>query len=315
MSLDPRTAAGNSDEWSDWLLTHRHGGDAAYQRIVTQDVARICDRVLDGAQLQPGNTLLDIGSGDGVIPFRAIDRIGPALHVIVTDISAPLLRHVEKVASERGIRAQCTFLQASAEKLAGVGDASADVVTSRAVLAYVADKRAALQEFRRVLKPGGRISMAEPICQDQAFEAAALGKLIEAQPARPDIENLRLLHRWKSAQFPATEEGIFNNPLVNYSERDLVQYLCQAGFVKIHLELHIDVHPSLYTTWDVFLGTSLHPWAPTGREILAKHFSPAERQLFERTMRPLVESGQLTATDIIAYVTAEKSTLASIACA
>jgi len=302
---DPNQQA--ADAWSTWLLKHRHGGDAAYQRVVAEDVQRIGKRVLDGAQLQPGMTLVDVGAGDGLIAFGAIERIGPSLHVIFTDLSAPLLHHAAGLADQRGVRQQCTFIPGSAEELAGIDTATADVVTCRAVLAYVADKRSALHEFHRVLKPGGRLSLAEPIFQDQAFEAASLGKLIAAQPAHPDIAFLRLMHRWKAAQFPATEAEIWNNPLVNYSERDMVQFLREIGYVKIHLELHIDVRPSLITTWDAFLGTALHPWAPTGAAILAQQFSAAERQLFEQAMRPVLESGRLNATDIIAYLTAEKA--------
>ncbi|MEI4861268.1 class I SAM-dependent methyltransferase, partial [Klebsiella pneumoniae] len=95
-------------------------------------------------------------AGDGLIAFGAIARIGPSLRVVLTDISAPLLRHAEERAREQGARAQCTFLQGSAEHLAGLdigrGIAQADVVTTRAVLAYVPDKRAALREFYRVLR-------------------------------------------------------------------------------------------------------------------------------------------------------------------
>jgi arsenite methyltransferase len=297
---------GTHDEWSEWLLGRRHGGDAAYQRLVLEVVDRIADRVLDGAQLKPGMTLADIGAGDGRIAFRAISRIGDALRVVLTDVSVPLLDHARELADQRGIRGQCTFVEGSAEKLNGLGDATVDVVTTRAVLAYVADKRAALREFQRVLRPGGRISMAEPIFQDEAFEASALRKLVEGQPGHPDMEFLRLLLRLKAAQFPSTEDEIWKSPITNYSERDLIRFVREAGFVDVHLELHIDVLPSLITTWDVYLNTSPHPWAPTIGRVLAEHFSDAERQAFERVLRPVIESKQSTTTDVNAYLTANK---------
>ena len=67
-----------------------------------------------------------------------------------------MLRHAESIALQRGVRAQCTFLECTAEKRRGILDASVDVVATRAVLAYVADKKAALAECFRILKPGGR---------------------------------------------------------------------------------------------------------------------------------------------------------------
>jgi arsenite methyltransferase len=56
---------------------------------------------------------------------------------------------------------------------------------------------------------------------------------------------LPLLHRWKAAQYPDNQEAISNSPLVNYSERNLFEFVRLAGFVSVHLELHIDLQPSI----------------------------------------------------------------------
>jgi ubiquinone/menaquinone biosynthesis C-methylase UbiE len=295
----------SGDVWSQWLLGRRHGGDLQQQSVILAAVERYRDRVLDGARLGPGMTLLDVGTGDGLIALGALARIGPALRVILTDLSPPLLQRAEQLARQRGVRGQCQFIPGSAENLAGIANAVVDVATTRAVLAYVSDKRAALRELRRVLKPGGRISLCEPVFQDDAFETAALTKLVEAQPAHPEIAFLRLLQRWKAAQFPATEKAISESPITNYSERDLVRLAREAGFVGIHLELHIDHVPLGYTRWDFFLDTAPHPWAPTLREVLTARFAEPERAYFERVMRPRVESGNMLTTEAIAYLTAE----------
>jgi ubiquinone/menaquinone biosynthesis C-methylase UbiE len=294
------------DEWSRWLLHRRHADDPVYERLVRATIERFRDRVLDGAELRQNMTLADIGTGDGLIAFGAIDRIGPSLRVILTDLSAPLLRHAETLATERGVHQQCTFLECSAEKLPDIPDASVDVVTTRAVLAYVTDKRAALREFHRILKPGGRLSIAEPIFMDDAYETIALRNMVDARPANSPDRFLVLLHRWKAAQFPDTQELLKQSPIANYSERDLLRFVGTSGFAEIRMELHIDILRSIITTWDVFLGSSPHPWAPTVGAILAKQFTPEERQLFEQTMRPVVENPKSTMTDRVAYLTARK---------
>ncbi len=294
------------DLWSDWLLHRRHADDPEYGQVVRAMTEGYADHVLDGARLTSGMTLADIGAGDGLIAFRAIDRIGPSLRVLLTDISAPLLRHAEELAIQRGVRQQCTFLECSAEQLKGIDDASVDVITTRAVLAYVPDKRGALREFHRILKPGGRISLVEPILRDEALAAMAIKNILDDAPPDSQDRFTPLLHRWKAAQFPDTEEKISQSPLANYSERDLPRFALDAGFTEIHLELHIDVLPSIITSWEVFLGCSPHPWAPPLNVILAEQFTVEERQCFEQIFRPVVEAGQSPSIERNAYLTAKK---------
>jgi ubiquinone/menaquinone biosynthesis C-methylase UbiE len=297
-----------SDVWSEWLLHHRHADDPEYAQVVQSVVEGYADRVLEGAQLAAGMTLVDVGAGEGLVAFRAIDRIGPSLRVILSDVSAPMLRYAESVARRRDLCRQCTFLQSTAENLGGIADASVDVVTTRAVLAYVADKKAALGEFFRILKPGGRLSIAEPILQDEAFYARALRRRVEDR-SQPADRFLTLLHRWKAAQFPDTEAACAESPIANYSERDLLNWVRGAGFAQIHLQLHIDVTASLITSWDVFLGSSPHPWAPSLRRILEERFTADERQFFEQTVRPTVESGKNVNTDRAMYLQAQRPVL------
>ena len=204
-----------SDLWSQWLLHGRYADDAQFRRAVTAAVDRYVERLLDGAQLAAGQTLLDVGTGEGVVAFRAIERVGTDLRVWLTDVSRPILQHAEKEAAGRGVRGQCTFLHCSADSLEGVADASVDAVVTRSVLAYVPDKTAALREFHRVLRPGGRISLAEPVFQDDALAALAIRSVIDSSPAGRVNPLTVLLHRWKAAQYPDTEEKIRKSALAN----------------------------------------------------------------------------------------------------
>ncbi|MGO8920612.1 MAG: class I SAM-dependent methyltransferase [Stellaceae bacterium] len=295
-----------SDVWSDWLLHLRHADDPEYDRAIRVRLEHYADRVLDGARLGCGMTLADIGAGEGLIAFRAIDRIGPSLRVLLADISVPMLRHVEALAIQRDVWRQCVFHQCSAENLKGVDDASVDVVTTRAVLAYVADKSAALREFHRVLKPGGRISIAEPILRDEALAVTALKRIIDSRPLGDQERVMSLLHRWRAAQFPDTIEKISTSPIANYCERDLVRFVQASGFDEIHLELHIDVLPFIATSWETFLGTAPHPWAQPLSVILAEQFTAEERQIFEQVVRQAIEAPRSVTIERIAYLTARK---------
>lgn len=304
MNTEPNES--QTDVWSEWLLHTRFGNDPEHEQVLRTSIDLIADRVLSGARLSAGTALVDIGTGDGQIAFRAINAIGPSLRVILTDISAPLLRHAETLAIQKNVQNQCRFIECPAGALTGIDDASIDVVTMRAVLAYVTDKEEALLEIRRVLRPGGRLSIGEPVLRDDAFEAASLKQLVESRPPGSDDRFFPLLSRWKGAQFPDTEEAIASSPLTNFSERDLVRLALDAGFIDVHMEFHVDIYPSAVHSWEVFLDSSPHPWAPPLRSILGERFSSEERALFETIFRPRVEARQFVTADRVAYLTAKK---------
>jgi ubiquinone/menaquinone biosynthesis C-methylase UbiE len=301
--MTDNASVSQSDIWSDWLLRRRSGDDPIYEQSVRAATERFCKRVLDNADLGPGMTLADIGTGEGLVAFRAIDRIGSSLRVILTDISQQILAYAETIASQRNVNSQCDFLQCSAERLVGIRDATVDVVTTRSVLAYVLDKAAALREFIRILKPGGRVSIAEPIFLDDAFETVTLRGQLDAKNPDPVLP---LMHRWKSAQFPDTLEKIAKSAFARYSERDFLRLVDGVGFSNVHLELHIDIIPGNVPSWDVFIDIAPHPWAPTLREIIEQQFTSDERMLFESAMRPIIESGRYNNNELMAYITATK---------
>src|SRR5215472_2608171 len=151
------------DRWHRWLLDVRFGGDAACrEKDLTEFLYPVRDTVLGRARLRPDGTLLDVGTGDGLIAFGALERLGPSGRVIFSDISQDRLDHCRKAADAEGLLDRCSFILAAADRLTGMADGSVDVVTTRSVLIYVKDKAAALREFYRVLKPGGRLACSSP---------------------------------------------------------------------------------------------------------------------------------------------------------
>jgi len=298
------TNNGPSDPWFQWLTHRRHGGDEKYEKTVRVMVDAIRNRVLDGARFSPGQVLVDVGAGDGLIAFGAFERAGPSLKAVFTDISSPLLERAEKLAVERGLREQCSFINTSAEELSGIADQSADVVTCRAVLTYVADKGKALKQFYRVLKPGGRISIGEPINRDDALSLAALTRYLESQPNDEANAPARLYQRWRSSQLPSTKEEILRHPATSFTERDYFRLCRLVGFHEIHLELHMDDRKLSIESWEVFLNIAPRPDTPTLREVLENTFTADERGSFEARLRQLFEVGFFRESDVVAYLTA-----------
>ena len=161
MNTDGSTVA--RDQWAEWILQRRYGGDANRRQAGLSRLAGIRERVLDGSGIEWSRTLLDVGAGDGLIGFGALDRVGSSGEVIFSDVSGDLLNECRSLAAELGVADRCRFVVASADELTPIGDGSVDAVTTRAVLIYLRNKPRAFAEFFRVLRPGGRISLYEPI--------------------------------------------------------------------------------------------------------------------------------------------------------
>ncbi|MHB1433312.1 MAG: class I SAM-dependent methyltransferase [Streptosporangiaceae bacterium] len=288
------------DRWHRWLLDVRFGGDADYRdRNLAEFLYPVRDTVLANARVGSGDTLLDVGTGDGLIAFGALDRVGPAGRVIFSDISTDLLEHCRQAAETEGVAGQCRFVQASADHLAGVAGESVDAVTTRSVLIYVKDKATALREFHRVLRPGGRVSLFEPINVLMSVEDPCEFAGYDVTPVTSLAARVARLYR--SIQ-PRDDD-----PMVDFDERDMVRHAIAAGFEDVELELRVRVRARKEPVpWDRFLLMSGNPLIPPIGDAVEQVLTPAEATEFYRHLRPLVESGTGTDRQALAYLTAVK---------
>lgn len=286
------------DRWARWLLHRRHGGDPERQKAVLKHLYPIRDRVLDNASVAPGDSVLDVGTGDGLIAFGALERVGNEGRVIFSDISQELLDHCRRLAEEMGVVKRCAFVCAPAENLSPIEDASVDVVTTRSVLIYVAEKARAFREFYRVLKPGGRLSIFEPINRFAFPEPTHRFWGYDVTPVRELAEKVRAVYR----RFQPPE----SDPMLDFDERDLVALAEGAGFTEVHLELRVDIERHSPKPWDTFLHTAPNPKAPTLEEAITEALSLEEAQRFVTHLRPLVEQGRGTRRSAVAYLWAVK---------
>ena len=97
-------ARGSRDDWAEWLLDRGTAGDKAGWLEFLRPVR---DRVLANARLSEGGTLLDVGAGDGMIAFDALERMGEGGRVVFADVSVDLLDHSRLLAEERGVADRC----------------------------------------------------------------------------------------------------------------------------------------------------------------------------------------------------------------
>jgi len=141
-------AAVYSSEAVHWLL-----GDALHP-----GGEALTERLTRALSVGPGDVVLDVGSGLGTSALVIARAAGCA--VIGADLSAANVERATARAAEAGLASRIRFLVGDAEALP-LSDASVDGVVSECSLCLVPDKRAAVQEIARVVRPGGRVAISD----------------------------------------------------------------------------------------------------------------------------------------------------------
>jgi len=289
----------HSDRWSQWLLERRDAGSRSQRAKTTDRLVPVRDRVLDAADPLAGATLLDVGTGDGLIGLGALDRVGATGTVIFSDISERLLDECVKSVARRAATDRASFVVTDAGRLDGVDDGSVDVITTRSVLIYVADKPAAFAAFRRVLRPGGRISLFEPI-----------NRLMYPEPPGRfygyDLSSLGDLVRKVTAAFADAADSASSDAMMGFDDRDLADLAQHAGFAGVHVECHIDIAPGLVrpVSLEALLDGAPNPNAPTVREAISASLSGDEQSRFVDGLAHAFATTEPIEKLVVAYVSA-----------
>lgn len=158
-------------------------------------------RLVDWMDIAPGARVLDVSTGTGAVLIPAAQRVGVKGNVIGIDLSTGMLAEAEKIAQEFQI-ANYQLLEMDAEHLE-FSDNSFDAVTCAFSLFFFHSMQAALNEMRRVLKPGGRLGVTvfgrtpspfEPGWRLFAEQAQAYGVAVRApQRVAYSLEELETL--------------------------------------------------------------------------------------------------------------------------
>jgi arsenite methyltransferase len=250
------------DKWAEWLVETRFEGRSR-QEIdeALASLADVRDRVLDRARIEPDDVVLDVGAGTGLLVFGALDRLGPDGFVIALDISVDCLEELVATCDDPRV----AYLVGGAHVLP-LPDAFVDAVLTRSVLIYVREKPEAAREFFRVLRPGGRVSLFEPVNRrnTQLWELVDFGDLSE----RVEADFYR---RWPP-----------DHPMQDFEADDLARWFEEAGFVDVDADVVVE---SVTVTPDAVLHGVGAPGSPSLLEAWREGFDAEEVRRLEAAVR------------------------------
>jgi ubiquinone/menaquinone biosynthesis C-methylase UbiE len=162
-----------------------------------------CGNPTSLAKLNPGETVLDLGSGGGIDVLLSAKRVGPTGKAYGLDMTDEMLALANDNKRKSGIE-NVEFLKGEIEHIP-LPDASVDVVISNCVINLSADKDAVLREAFRVLKPGGRFAVSDVVTRGEILPEIRKNVLLWVGCVSGAMEETEYRTKLRSAGFEQIE--------------------------------------------------------------------------------------------------------------
>jgi SAM-dependent methyltransferase len=175
------------------------------------------------ARLQPGETVLDLGSGGGIDVLLSARRVGPQGKAYGLDMTDEMLALAEENKRKSGLT-NVEFLKGEMENIPLPANA-VDVIVSNCVINLSADKDRVLREAFRVLKPGGRLAVSDVVVRGEVPAEIRRNMELWVGCVAGALSDEAYRQKLAAAGF----EAIDIEPTRVYDVRDARQFLCSAG--------------------------------------------------------------------------------------
>jgi len=283
------------ENWTQWLKKNRFAGQTPEMiEQTTRWLEAVRDVILEYAEIQPYDTVLDIGCGTGLLAFKALEMQECKGNVIFSDMFQDCLNDCKKILDETGIKEGYELLKCPVEHIA-LPMSTVHKAVMRSVLVHVVNKQPAISEIYRVLKPGGKFCAFEPVIRSNTRYWEIL------DPAYID----------KYEDFKRVENQIMEDPLdslCNFDEKTLQMNLEIAGFSIPEIRLqevksNYVVLPNMVREWFV---NPPSPTQPSVKDRFLKHFDFPTVEKFMMQVEEYLTGRSISLKTNAAFINATK---------
>lgn len=281
--------------WTQWLKQNRFAGQTPEMiEQTTRWLEAVRDVVLLYAEIKPYETVLDIGTGTGLLAFKALELQECQGKVIFSDMFQDCLDDCKKILEESGVTEGFELLQCPVEHIA-LPESTVHKALMRSVLVHVTNKQPAINEIYRVLKPGGKLCAFEPVIRSNTRY----------------WEILHPAHIERFEDFKRVENEIMENPmdsLCNFDEKTLQMNLEIAGFSNPEVKLqevrsNYVVQENMVREWFV---NPPSPNQPSTKERFMRYFDEATVEKFMLDVQTFLTGREISLKTNAVFINATK---------